>query len=42
LPTLVVARINIVEMFREERSGPGGHLGRTAGRRIVAHRSPRG
>src|SRR5262249_34138161 len=39
LPTLVVARISIVGTFRKERSGPGGHPGRTADRRIVAHLS---
>ena len=39
LPTLVLARISMVVTFRKERSGPGGHPGRTADRRIVAHLS---
>jgi hypothetical protein len=29
----------MVVTFRKERSGPGGHPGRTADRRIVAHLS---
>ena len=39
LPTLVLARISMVDTFRKERSDPGGHPGRTADRRIVAHPS---
>ena len=38
-PILVLARSIIVVTFREERSGLGGHPGRTADRRIVTHRS---
>jgi hypothetical protein len=38
-PILVLARIIRMRLFREERPGPGGHLGRAADRRIVAHHS---
>src|SRR5215831_14822149 len=38
-PTLVLAGSIMLRTFRKEWSGPGGHPGRTADRRIVAHQS---
>jgi len=37
-----ISALRYEETFRKERSGPGGHPGRTADRRIDAHRSRHG